>query len=143
MTNWRLQAACRSHDPDLWFPERGDKRTKAAALRICRTCPVIAACRDYALRTGQPDGIWGGLTQTQRTKLLGVSSFVRRTLRDSEDPDRRLKPCGTPAAYERHRRRREPICDPCRKANTRRHIEAQKQRRARDARPASTQQETS
>ena len=28
-----------------------------------------------------------------------------------------LKPCGTPAAYKRHKRRGEPACDPCRDAN--------------------------
>lgn len=28
-----------------------------------------------------------------------------------------LAPCGTPAAFARHRRRNEPICDPCRDAD--------------------------
>lgn len=37
-------------------------------------------------------------------------------------PTRRenLKPCGTPAAAARHRRRKEPVCDPCRIADNER-----------------------
>jgi hypothetical protein len=31
---------------------------------------------------------------------------------------RPIPPCGTIAAYSRHRRRGEPPCDPCRKANS-------------------------
>ncbi|MCP2339208.1 hypothetical protein FHU30_004565 [Actinomadura rupiterrae] len=30
---------------------------------------------------------------------------------------RPLKPCGTPAAIMRHRRRGQPLCDACRKAH--------------------------
>lgn len=30
----------------------------------------------------------------------------------------KLAPCGTPSAYDRHRRNSEPIDDACRKANT-------------------------
>ncbi|HEY8378102.1 MAG TPA: hypothetical protein VIK91_16510 [Nannocystis sp.] len=32
---------------------------------------------------------------------------------------RQVQPCGTKAAYERHRRRREPVDDACRSAHNR------------------------
>ncbi|MET7331161.1 WhiB family transcriptional regulator [Nonomuraea sp. NPDC005650] len=34
-------------------------RPARPARRICRACPVQAACLDWALRTGEPDGVWG------------------------------------------------------------------------------------
>lgn len=44
--NWIHQAACRGHDPELWFSTRPSK-TKTA-LAVCRTCPVIGECREWA-----------------------------------------------------------------------------------------------
>ena len=45
-----------THRPD-WAP----------AAAICRTCPVLAACRDWALAVGRSvDGYVGGLTPDQR-----------------------------------------------------------------------------
>lgn len=47
------------HNPDLWFPSpRADTRNVRA---LCATCPVSLACWDYAKRTVQHNGIWGGI----------------------------------------------------------------------------------
>ncbi|MGA0895430.1 MAG: WhiB family transcriptional regulator, partial [Ilumatobacteraceae bacterium] len=32
MSDWRPLAACRSHDPALWFPERGHDTRQAKAI---------------------------------------------------------------------------------------------------------------
>lgn len=61
--NWRHQAACRDHDPELWFS--GKPYEQAAALAVCRSCPVIDECRAFAddnnRINGYPlQGIWGG-----------------------------------------------------------------------------------
>ena len=61
--NWRHQAACRDHDPELWFS--GNPFEQAAALAVCRQCPVIDECRQFADHNnrinGYPlQGIWGG-----------------------------------------------------------------------------------
>ena len=40
-------ALCTQTDPDLWFPREGSNGT--AAKRICRACPVRAACLEEAL----------------------------------------------------------------------------------------------
>lgn len=61
--NWRHQAACRDHDPELWFS--GKPYEQAAALAVCRSCPVVDECRAFAddnnRISGYPlQGIWGG-----------------------------------------------------------------------------------
>ena len=72
--DWQLQAACRGMDGAVFFhPERErgaakegrDERAKA----VCRTCPVIASCRRYALEVQEPYGVWGGLTAAERAAL--------------------------------------------------------------------------
>ena len=70
--DWRLSAACRDLDPDLFFPvgTAGPAVTQAAeAKRICLTCPVRTPCLDWAVRYYQDHGIWGGTTETERQAL--------------------------------------------------------------------------
>ena len=67
--NWRAAAACRSVDPDLFFPVSDygkglDQVTAAKA--ICAGCRVRRQCLAFALRTRQVHGIWGGLTERER-----------------------------------------------------------------------------
>lgn len=61
---WMQDAACTQVDPDMFFPNPGDHAWDARA--ICMGCPVQGDCLAYALRTGQRDGIWGGLTPGER-----------------------------------------------------------------------------
>jgi WhiB family redox-sensing transcriptional regulator len=66
---WRSAAACRSADPDLFFPisDSGPAREQTAqAQAICATCQVRRECLAFALRTGQTYGIWGGTTEYER-----------------------------------------------------------------------------
>jgi hypothetical protein len=45
------------------------------AIAICKTCPKIDACLQYAL-VWEQYGVWGGTTETQRQKLrkeLGIT----------------------------------------------------------------------
>jgi WhiB family transcriptional regulator, redox-sensing transcriptional regulator len=67
--SWRLAAACRPTDPELFFPpsESGKAREQIAeAKAICAGCPVRRQCLEFALRTRQTHGIWGGLTELER-----------------------------------------------------------------------------
>lgn len=59
---------------DLWYPERGNPDGYQAAVRTCRTCPLIEACRDYAMTAGEEHGVWGGLTPNDRRKLRKVAA---------------------------------------------------------------------
>lgn len=66
---WRSAAACRSADPDLFFPISGSGpalEQAAEAMAICATCRARRECLAFALRTGQVHGIWGGTTEDQR-----------------------------------------------------------------------------
>lgn len=68
---WRQKGLCHA-DPDLWFPEGhagGRAAKEAAAVQICHTCPVLADGRTWVLSTREPHGVWGGLTEAQRTSL--------------------------------------------------------------------------
>ncbi len=64
---WRQDAACRDLDTSIFFPETDDEA--AAALAVCAACPVREACLEFALVTRQDDGVWGGMTETDRKRL--------------------------------------------------------------------------
>ena len=69
---WRSVAACRSADPDLFFPisDSGPAAEQAVAAKvICATCRVRRECLAFALRTGQVHGIWGGTTEDERAAV--------------------------------------------------------------------------
>lgn len=69
---WAAYASCREADPDLFFP--GPEGTTEAAVRICRGCPVLAECRDWALSTRVRYGVWGSMTERERRRVLRRSA---------------------------------------------------------------------
>ncbi|MFC8339350.1 WhiB family transcriptional regulator [Streptomyces rubiginosohelvolus] len=71
VTDWRNSAACKTADPDLFFPEPGTSPARIAeAKAYCATCPVKQMCLDEAFRTNERDAISGGLTPEEREQLL-------------------------------------------------------------------------
>ena len=64
---WRDQALCRGIDPELFYPERGESTREAKA--VCAQCPVVEPCLDYALRTREVFGIWGGVAERERRTM--------------------------------------------------------------------------
>jgi len=64
---WRDQAACRGLDTAIFFPSSDVEA--GAAKAVCATCPVRDSCLEWALGTRQEDGVWGGLTDTERRRL--------------------------------------------------------------------------
>lgn len=68
---WRDRAACRSVDPELFFPVGDDGPGLvqiAQAKAVCAACPVVAACLSFAL-VALPEGVAGGLTVEERRGL--------------------------------------------------------------------------
>ncbi|QBI19182.1 WhiB family transcriptional regulator [Egibacter rhizosphaerae] len=70
--DWRQQAACIGEDPELFFPVGSTgpaleqvERAKA----VCRRCPVIEECLEWALATNQDAGVWGGMSEDERRAL--------------------------------------------------------------------------
>jgi WhiB family redox-sensing transcriptional regulator len=75
-TSWRTAAACRSESAAHFFapphferkPEK-DAR-EGAARALCRSCPVQRQCLEHSLAVQEPHGIWGGLNELERRRLL-------------------------------------------------------------------------
>jgi len=65
-TDWRLEAACRTKSPELFYPT--NRRKTAAARAICAACPVRQACLDHAIANREPEGIWGGMDEVERER---------------------------------------------------------------------------
>lgn len=47
------------------------------AKRLCADCRVQTTCLDYAIRTNQGHGIWGGLDTGQRAKAKRKKPALR------------------------------------------------------------------
>jgi WhiB family redox-sensing transcriptional regulator len=112
---WADRAACRGMTVDTFYTsddatDTERERVQAAAKMICRICPSRLDCLDWALNTAEAEGVWGGLTADER-RILRRRKHMRipRTVI--------LQPCGTLAAYRRHQRNGEPVCEPCAQKN--------------------------
>ncbi|MFD7554211.1 WhiB family transcriptional regulator [Streptomyces sp. NPDC059835] len=70
--NWRQFAECTLEDPELFFPigNSGPALVQAeAAKAVCRRCPVQNQCLEWVLGAGHESGVWGGLSEQERTSL--------------------------------------------------------------------------
>ena len=66
---WANRAACLGAEPEVFFPVGSGGMAVsdvAAAKAICSHCPVLHDCREYALTSRQPFGVWGGLDEEER-----------------------------------------------------------------------------
>ncbi len=79
--DWTDWAACRGVNTELFFPVDHDSpavEQVARAKAICARCPVIDDCLDFALRSPQVHGIWGGETAEERRAGQRYRNSVRR-----------------------------------------------------------------
>lgn len=102
-------APCAVHpDPDMWTRPVGIHDPDAvAAARICRTCPVIEACHQWA-QEHRPRAVAAG--------LLWSTPGAPGKPRPAPQPRAHRARCGTSSGYERHRRLGEQVCQECREA---------------------------
>ena len=112
VNDWRAEAWCRGMDPEMFFPERGDRLDMLRA--ICAECPVIEPCRDWALHH-ESLGFWGGTTEAER-KRIRRELGIERKLPQAQGWSRQAK-CGTGGGYRRHRRLGEEPCEACKDAH--------------------------
>jgi WhiB family redox-sensing transcriptional regulator len=70
---WRSDAACRTADPDLFFPVGQANRDflEYKALEVCRACPVRAKCTSWAVENAVLDGVWG-VPESELTAMVRV-----------------------------------------------------------------------
>jgi WhiB family transcriptional regulator, redox-sensing transcriptional regulator len=67
--SWRQYAACAQLDTNLFFPNglTGDAIDQInLAKTVCSDCPVSRQCLEFALRTLQDYGVWGGRSEEER-----------------------------------------------------------------------------
>ncbi|MEX0172805.1 WhiB family transcriptional regulator [Streptomyces sp. LMG1-1-1.1] len=68
---WQSAAACRGLGTEVFFHPEGE-RGKSRAMReetakaVCDRCPVQARCLQHAVSVGEPYGVWGGRTVSER-----------------------------------------------------------------------------
>lgn len=122
---WRQDAACAGKDPELFFPPRSNSIAAHQAQAVCKTCPVQRQCLAWAVETRVEFGVWGGTTEASRRRM---------GIKPKQGGARKLKPCGTRAAYDRHVKRGEVICDDCREQNRIR--QAERRARIKEAKAA-------
>ena len=89
-------------DPEEWFSDRSRGgqsrlRDRREAARLCHGCPVLHECLEYAVATRQRYGVWGGMSERDRTVLTRATS-------------RRPHPASAPAQPPR-RGRADPSAD--------------------------------
>ena len=73
--DWWSAAACRSCDPDLFFPVSSSglaMKQVTEAKKVCAQCPVRPECAAQSLTAREPYGVWGGFTETERLRLLAI-----------------------------------------------------------------------
>ena len=77
--NWRQYAACEGLDTAMFYPFDEPRLARAertaAAKAVCWRCAALNQCREFALREGEPYGIWGGTTEHERAVVLGVTTL--------------------------------------------------------------------
>ena len=86
---WEDRALCRTVDADMFFAPGATQEHRAKV--VCKTCPVRWECLAYALRNRVEHGVWGGMTDRERRRVLN------RTRSTSWDPIAAMR-VGTPAA---------------------------------------------
>jgi len=67
-TSWMGQGNCRNYPPATFFPSDGVGVDRARA--ICKGCPVVDQCLEYALTERIEHGVWGGCSERERRRIL-------------------------------------------------------------------------
>src|SRR5690606_41551900 len=102
---WVRVARCAQiGDPDLFFPEEGNRNTDAKA--VCNgwpdkgipPCPVREQCRQCALARPELYGVWGGLGDFDRSKIRRKRRLAREAA-PHERAEVALQPAATDHAH--------------------------------------------
>jgi len=73
---WQWRAACRGEEASVFFAPNHSETKEEKHVRehrakaICAICPVRIECLEYAVRTHESHGIWGGLNELERRLLI-------------------------------------------------------------------------
>lgn len=78
---WQRDAACADEDPELFFA--ADEASVERAKLVCADCPVRRPCLETALAVNEMHGVWGGMAEGERRRL------IRRRRRERRERERR------------------------------------------------------
>ena len=68
---WMDLALCAGEpDPEIFFPKSNGAAKKAKAT--CARCAVVAECLAFSQEHSIVEGVWGGLTETERAAIDAV-----------------------------------------------------------------------
>lgn len=65
---WMDGALCTQFDPESFYPEKGGSTQIAKA--VCASCDVQEQCLKFACDRDERFGVWGGLSERERRRLL-------------------------------------------------------------------------
>ena len=68
--NWRAIGLCRGSDTLVFYPPSDDDSLAEEAKTICSMCAVRKPCLEFALTSREKHGVWGGLTERERRRVL-------------------------------------------------------------------------
>ncbi|PWK81668.1 transcription factor WhiB [Lentzea atacamensis] len=67
--DWKRQGLCHDYGwPDLWFSS--ELKDQEVAVGLCRSCPMLARCREVALANKEIHGVWGAMTERELRGLV-------------------------------------------------------------------------
>lgn len=77
--DWQFDGACVGMSESIFFHpegERGKAKTRRDdnAKLICSRCKVLEKCKQFALSTHEPYGVWGGLSEEELDFLTRLKS---------------------------------------------------------------------
>lgn len=88
-TEWIKDADC-GEEPVRTFFLIKDERYKPGrfdrAFEICAECPVLRECDDYATRTKEKWGVWGGKDRGEARYAQRIAKAEAKALLDAELP---------------------------------------------------------
>jgi WhiB family redox-sensing transcriptional regulator len=67
---WRAAGLCKGSDPLVFYPPSEDDSLAEQAKTICGMCAVRQTCLEFALTNREKHGVWGGLTERERRRVL-------------------------------------------------------------------------
>ncbi|MGO2606704.1 MAG: WhiB family transcriptional regulator [Brachybacterium tyrofermentans] len=86
-SSWATRGACVTMDPDGFFVQGAEQHVVKTA---CGACPVRTECLADALDNRVDFGVWGGMTERERRRLLrrnpdvsDWSSVLRRATQEA------------------------------------------------------------
>jgi hypothetical protein len=145
MNLWEGERRCRDVSPAIFFPEEREESSNEA-FALCDQCACRSVCTEYAIENNEIHGIWGGLTQAERRKIISVREIIARNhghlpVWMNEIPTCLAGEGGTERGYRAHISTGEIPCDGCRAAHRRNQLSYQVKKAASETKRADAKSE--